>query len=301
MAPGAGLHSHSFLGFKMFSLRILLVQVLIFFVTSASALPMPAFSDIGDLRIRDGGEITGPVIVQTTSMTNTTQGPMLESCLVSMTPIILGNGDPAVEMVKNCTLTLATPVPIANTTDPAPAPPSPPIILSTSSTPPGSTTVLTSTPSPTVDPLVITTLTVNDPLTAVPTGTDTPAQTTDPAPNPATTATDSPAYQDPAATGSPAYQDPAATVAPDPPSTSSIQLDPSASAVAAGSLETSSPASFASSGKKLSVLPIGLGVFAGISVIALVVVGLVTYERTKYRKMYRRRKLAEELDFSSRG
>lgn len=38
-------------------------------------------------------------------------------------------------------------------------------------------------------------------------------------------------------------------------------------------------------GKKLSVLPIGLGVFAGISVIALIVVGLVTYERTKYRKV----------------
>lgn len=38
-------------------------------------------------------------------------------------------------------------------------------------------------------------------------------------------------------------------------------------------------------GRTLSVLPIGLGIFAGISVIALVVVGLVTYERTKYRKV----------------
>ena len=43
-------------------------------------------------------------------------------------------------------------------------------------------------------------------------------------------------------------------------------------------------AAFTLPGKKLSVLPIGLGVFAGISVIALIVVGLVTYERTKYRK-----------------
>jgi hypothetical protein len=41
-------------------------------------------------------------------------------------------------------------------------------------------------------------------------------------------------------------------------------------------------------------LPIGLGVFAGISVIALIVVGLVTYERTKYRKAFRQRKLAEQ-------
>jgi len=46
-------------------------------------------------------------------------------------------------------------------------------------------------------------------------------------------------------------------------------------------------------GKQLSVLPIGLGVFAGISIIALIVVGLVTYERTKYRKAFRQRKLAE--------
>jgi len=45
-------------------------------------------------------------------------------------------------------------------------------------------------------------------------------------------------------------------------------------------------------GKKLEVLPIGLGVFAGISVIALIVVGLVTYERTKYRKAFRQRRLA---------
>jgi len=41
------------------------------------------------------------------------------------------------------------------------------------------------------------------------------------------------------------------------------------------------------------VLPIGLGVFAGVSVIALIVVGLVTYERTKYRKKFRQQKLAE--------
>lgn len=33
------------------------------------------------------------------------------------------------------------------------------------------------------------------------------------------------------------------------------------------------------------MLPIGLGVFAGISVIALIIVGLVTYERTKYRRV----------------
>ena len=47
-------------------------------------------------------------------------------------------------------------------------------------------------------------------------------------------------------------------------------------------------------GRQLQVLPIGLGVFAGISVIALIVVGLVTYERTKYRRAFRQKKLAEQ-------
>jgi len=56
----------------------------------------------------------------------------------------------------------------------------------------------------------------------------------------------------------------------------------STNAAAAAAADTSS---FTLPGKKLSVLPIGLGVFAGISVIALIVVGLVTYERTKYRKV----------------
>ncbi len=56
------------------------------------------------------------------------------------------------------------------------------------------------------------------------------------------------------------------------------------SGTAVGAAEASNTG-FNMPGKKLSVLPIGLGVFAGISVIALIVVGLVTYERTKYRKV----------------
>jgi len=66
-----------------------------------------------------------------------------------------------------------------------------------------------------------------------------------------------------------------------------------ASSASAAAANASSQAAFTLPGKKLSVLPIGLGVFAGISVIALIVVGLVTYERTKYRKAFRQRKLAE--------
>jgi hypothetical protein len=63
-------------------------------------------------------------------------------------------------------------------------------------------------------------------------------------------------------------------------------------AAAAESASSSSQSTFTLPGKKLSVLPIGLAVFAGISVIALIVVGLVTYERTKYRKVRKRRVMA---------
>jgi len=57
-------------------------------------------------------------------------------------------------------------------------------------------------------------------------------------------------------------------------------------------------------GNQLQVLPIGLGVFAGISVIALIVVGLVTYERTKYRRAFRQRRLAAagaEMGYGGNG
>jgi hypothetical protein len=67
----------------------------------------------------------------------------------------------------------------------------------------------------------------------------------------------------------------------------------SASAVSAADTSASATSNIKVPGTTLSVLPIGLGVFAGISVIALIVVGLVTYERTKYRKAFRQRRLAE--------
>jgi len=74
---------------------------------------------------------------------------------------------------------------------------------------------------------------------------------------------------------------------------STTNANPTVAAAAEQASPSGSSAAFAMPGKKMSVLPIGLGVFAGISVIALIVVGLVTYERTKYRKAFRQRKLAE--------
>jgi len=74
---------------------------------------------------------------------------------------------------------------------------------------------------------------------------------------------------------------------------SSTDSPPAASAAAENNASSPSTTAFSVPGQKIQVLPIGLGVFAGISVIALIVVGLVTYERTKYRKAFRARKLAE--------
>lgn len=67
-------------------------------------------------------------------------------------------------------------------------------------------------------------------------------------------------------------------------SSSGIAAPDVASSAPRGTGTAASTSAFQLPGKTLSVLPIGLGVFAGISVIALIVVGLVTYERTKYRK-----------------
>ncbi|KAH9811752.1 hypothetical protein DFH28DRAFT_1178335 [Melampsora americana] len=52
-------------------------------------------------------------------------------------------------------------------------------------------------------------------------------------------------------------------------------------------------------GRSIMVLPIGLGIFGGISGIALIIVGIVTYERAKYRKQFRRRKMEEKSSMLS--
>jgi hypothetical protein len=85
-----------------------------------------------------------------------------------------------------------------------------------------------------------------------------------------------------------------ASAAPDQAPSTTTPLAVSTTPTPAQAESSPSTTQFTLPGKKLEVLPIGLGVFAGISVIALIVVGLVTYERTKYRKAFRQRKLAEQ-------
>jgi len=75
-----------------------------------------------------------------------------------------------------------------------------------------------------------------------------------------------------------------------PSSTSSSNITPP---VTEAQVQTGPSASaFQLPGRSLQVLPIGLGVFAGVSVVALVIVGIVTYERKKYRNQFRARKAA---------
>ena len=71
-------------------------------------------------------------------------------------------------------------------------------------------------------------------------------------------------------------------------SSSSLPLALSSGSLASSPSPTATPENAGAAslpGKKLQVLPIGLGVFAGVSAIALLVVGIVTYERAKHRRV----------------
>ncbi|RXK41402.1 hypothetical protein M231_01307 [Tremella mesenterica] len=47
-------------------------------------------------------------------------------------------------------------------------------------------------------------------------------------------------------------------------------------------------------GQHMQVLPIGLGIFGGLTALTLIIVGYVMYERRKYKGQFRKRKLAEK-------
>ncbi|KAF8633458.1 hypothetical protein AX17_004627 [Amanita inopinata Kibby_2008] len=193
--------------------------------------------------------------VTTVHVINTATGPMTETCTITFTPITDSAGTPAVKEVKSCTL--------------APGAPS------------GSTAPTTTSKSPSAS-VSLTTSVIASPSQSI------IVHNTTSAPIPATTASAP-------VPGTGSGVSPSAT-----PTTPAIVTSGSTSATssqasaAAAEQASATPAQkFEIPGKNLSVLPIGLGVFAGISVIALIVVGLVTYERTKYRKAFRQRRLAE--------
>ncbi|KAJ3764011.1 hypothetical protein EV360DRAFT_91516 [Lentinula raphanica] len=143
-------------------------------------------------------QLSTPTTLTTVSSTMTPSGPLTQTCVITLTPITDSNGKPAVQEVKNCTVS-------TNASD-------------------GTTAAASS--------------------------------------NSATS--------------------------------SSSASSSSAATVASTASAAASKTTYVVPGKSIQVLPVGLGVFAGISALALIVVALVTYERTKYRKAFRQRKLAEQ-------
>ncbi|KAH9961367.1 hypothetical protein BC827DRAFT_344945 [Russula dissimulans] len=205
-------------------------------------------------RQAQGTPLTQTVVTQTVQTTQTAAGPVTEICNITFTPINGPNGQPVVQVVRQCTVTPGEP-PASVSSSSSLSTFTLPFTTTTSSI--SSTTTLSSSAptSTSSQPNGVSVLGISSvPISAV---------TPPPQTSPSTTTTSLKSTS--SASGSPAV-----TVAPD-----NTSASPSATAQAA----------FQIPGKKISVLPIGLGIFAGISVIALIVVGLVTYERTKYRKV----------------
>jgi len=228
--------------------------------------------------------ITQPVTFQTVETSQTPVGTITETCKVTLTPITDSSGKQSIRQDKECTYVVLT----AGESPPPPA---------SRSGDNGQATTTTSADAGT-------TTTSSDASTSTPNTTSSSAPVTDTAAAPSTssnTATTTPAEasKSSAQTSSANPANPAANASDSPAATSvTITSTLANGAVTTLTVPTAAQAQTSATqeevpGRKLEVLPIGLGVFAGISVIALIVVGLVTYERTKYRRAFRQRKLAE--------
>lgn len=204
----------------------------------------------------------GPTSFQTTQSIVTAGGAVIETCNITLTPVVGPDGEALVREEKTCTLSTPAATGIPDAT-PAPAPPA------------AATTTVQ-----------VTTLTTSLTISASNVVSTTQATTTRPEPSgtPAPEAPQETTPTGPIALGTSLTSASGVTA---PLAAQSVSATAAAESVAPTSTELDLP------GKSLSVLPIGLGIFAGISVIALVVIGLVTYERTKHRRAFRERKLAE--------
>jgi len=208
--------------------------------------------------------------VQTTQTTQTVQGLMTQTCTITLTPIKDANGNDAVEEVQTCTVAMSNGTGGGGQSGNSAAPPT---------NNGDSTSTGGSNAAGVVDGTTLVPASATGALASVSTG----ASGTSTSSSGTTSSTGAPGSN---AAGSANGVSSVNAV----PTVSGGAANPAGTAAAASAAPA---AAFTLPGKKLSVLPIGLGVFAGISVIALIVVGLVTYERTKYRKAFRQRKLAE--------
>jgi hypothetical protein len=243
---------------QFYPISIVLLAVLVF-LGQASAAPTPAWPSTKTHfhRQENGDPLSKPFTTQTVQTTQTEAGPVTETCTLTFTPVIGPHGESLVQVVRACTVSAGLPPP-SNSNDTGSATPP-------SSTPPPS-------PNPVLSSIPLSSVTVSPPAPSPP---PPPTGVPEPASSPVSTSSHKAQPSSPANTGT-VPPDTAPDTTPTPDATSTPQ------------------GAFQIPGKKISVLPIGLGIFAGISVIALIVVGLVTYERTKYRKIFRQRKLAEQ-------
>ncbi|KAH9851453.1 hypothetical protein C2E23DRAFT_869377 [Lenzites betulinus] len=267
---------------------------------------------------RDDENLSQPTTVQTTNTIQTAVGPMLQTCTITLTPISGDNGEPLVRETKSCSLSMTSSGNNASgsdsgSSDSASSASSTDSAAASQTDASASATATDGASSAAATAASTGAIGVNGaseiPGSALSTGaTDSAAAT-------ATSASDSTQATATAGTGGAAVSaggfssvdqsavatetaaSASASATATPSGTGTAVGDaantPTSATSAADTASSSPAASFQLPGTKLSVLPIGLGVFAGISVIALIVVGLVTYERTKYRKAFRQRKLAE--------
>ncbi|EJD52719.1 hypothetical protein AURDEDRAFT_111312 [Auricularia subglabra TFB-10046 SS5] len=295
----------------MFHHYLYSISLLATFIALAQAAPAPLPYSIH--RRQNDAPFDGPQTITTHNVIPVAGGSVVEDCTITLTPIVV-NGQNLVREERRCTDTfipegqqLPPPAsqppaqPPAQTDTPAPAPPA--STDSTTTTVSESTTTSADPASTAAPPPPVDTTSVSDSASASDGGVSASTGGTGTVP-PATTPTDAPATNDPAgnngqgagggngdvevigSTSIPLAD--AATPSATTPQNQSA--DPNGTRANDGAPTSSN---VAIPGKKLEVLPIGLGVFAGISVIALIVVGLVTYERTKYRKAFRQRRLAQ--------
>jgi len=236
---------------------------------------------------RQAADSSQPTTVTTVTQINTANGPVTETCTITLTPITV-DGQPQVEEVKDCTVSSGS-----GSSSSAAGSDSTTIATSTVASSSADVTSTSTGGSSTTSSAAGAAATGSGPavngLSSVPAKVSSAAATG----SASATASSSVAQSsDASAAGTGTATASSASASSESTAASASSSGTSAGATAAAAV--ASQAAFTLPGKKLSVLPIGLGVFAGISVIALIVVGLVTYERTKYRKAFRQRKLAEQ-------
>ncbi|KAF9793061.1 hypothetical protein BJ322DRAFT_1032813 [Thelephora terrestris] len=250
--------------------------------------------------------LQSPVTFTTTERITTDIGVFVQTCTITLTPIVV-NGANLVREDKTCTVTpdngnsSALPPPATSTSSSDSLSSTSNSIPSSTDVPPLSGSVSSSTqdglsstgvPSSTLPPdSTITSL--SSPPSSTSTSSDVVPSSSGPVVVIGVSSVPIPvATPQPDSTDSSTVVSPPSSTAPLPLSQSSSSLLPTVSPTASAE-NSGAEAPFDPPGKKLEVLPIGLGVFAGVSVIALLVVGIVTYERTKHRKNFRMRRQQE--------